>query len=62
LESNIAEPKGMEMPIHLSPLALCLSIILVTTIAAAALAGFLLVRMARKRGVRLRDLVGPGGG
>jgi hypothetical protein len=52
----------MEMPVHLSPLAWCLSIILVTTIAAAALAGFLLVRMARKRGVRLRDLVGPGGG
>ena len=50
------------MPVHLSPLAWCLSIILVTTIAAAALAGFFLVRMARKRGVRLRDLVGPGGG
>ncbi len=50
------------MPVYLSPLAWSLSIILVTTVAAAALAGFLLARMARKRGVRLRDLVGPGGG
>jgi hypothetical protein len=29
---------------------------------AFVLAGFILVRMARRRGVRLRDLVGPGGG
>jgi hypothetical protein len=29
---------------------------------ASVLAGVILVRMARRRGVRLRDLVGPGGG
>jgi hypothetical protein len=50
------------MPVQFSPLAWSLIIILVLAIPAAALAGFLLVRMARKRGVRLRDLVGPGGG
>ena len=49
------------MPIQLSPLAWSVIIILVTAILAAALAAFLLVRMARKRGVRVRDLVGPGG-
>jgi hypothetical protein len=50
------------MPVQLSPLAWSLIIILVTAVPAGALAGFLLVRTARKRGVRLRDLVGPGGG
>jgi hypothetical protein len=31
------------------------------TLAAFVVAGFVLVRMARKRGVRIRDLLGPGG-
>jgi hypothetical protein len=52
----------MEMPVQLSSLAWSLIIILVTAIPAAALAGFLLVRRARQRGLRVRDLVGPGGG
>ena len=50
------------MPLQLSPRALTFIIVVVTAAPAFALAGFLLVRMARKRGVRVRDLVGPGSG
>jgi hypothetical protein len=52
----------MKMLVQPRPLVWSLVLILITAIPAAALVGILLVRIARKRGVRIRDLVGPGGG
>jgi hypothetical protein len=41
---------------------LIVAINVVVAVSAIVLARFVLIRMARKRGVRIRDLIGPGGG
>ena len=41
--------------------ALIVAINVLVAVSAIVLARFVLIRMARKRGVRIRDLIGPGG-